>query len=216
MGVKLKWIGLGVASAAGLAAAFMGQDLVGLVQAESYIGDHNKAYVADGPWPHLTDVCTLCHVSVNGGYPSLAGQPAPYVTKELHDFASGKRANPNMRPLAMTLTDPEIKTIADYFARQPVTPNPYLQHVPALEARGEQLVKADNCGSCHGAGLMGQGQFPRLAGQGSDYLLEQLDAFAEGRRIEDSGTMKRLASAASPADRKAIAQYLASLTPVQK
>jgi cytochrome c553 len=211
--MRKRWIALSAAGAMlGLAAITLGPDLVGMLRLEDYVAKSDKAYQADGPWPHRTDVCALCHVSVNGGYPNLNAEPAPYTTKELHDFASGKRANPNMRPLAMTLSETEIKDIADYFARQPVAANPYFHADTALAARGKALVAAQGCASCHGETLMGHDQFPRLAGQGYDYLAEQLDAFASGARTEDSGTMKRLAGAASPADRKVIAAYLASLT----
>ena len=51
------------------------------------------------------------------------------------------------------------------------------------------------------------------AGQGHDYLLKQLEAFAAGTRTEATGTMQRVAAALSPKDREAVAQYLASLNP---
>jgi cytochrome c553 len=81
---------------------------------------------------------------------------------------------------------------------------------------GEQLVKGGTCTAYHGARLTGQAQFPRLAGQGYDYLIAQLDAFAAGTRIESTGTMKRVAEAMTSREREAVATYLASLKPNTK
>ena len=60
---------------------------------------------------------------------------------------------------------------------------------------------------------MGHEQFPRVAGQGYDYLLAQLDAFAQGGRKDPSGAMTAVVSTLSEGDRKSLAQYLASLAP---
>lgn len=215
--MKKRWIWLGGGAAAiGLALFAIGPDLLGVYRFETYVSANNKAYEADGPWPHLTDVCTACHISVDQRYPNLAGQPAAYLTAEIRDFASGKRASPNMRLLAMTLSDAEVKVIADYFAHRAATPNQYFHPDPALQARGKALAAASGCAACHGDDFMGHDRYPRLAGQGYDYLAKQLDAFASDQRSEETGTMNRLAKAVTPADRKAIATYLAALNPVNK
>jgi cytochrome c553 len=60
---------------------------------------------------------------------------------------------------------------------------------------------------------MGHDQFPRLAGQGYDYLMAQFRAFASDARTEPTGMMKSISTRTSPADLKAIANYLASLEP---
>jgi cytochrome c553 len=67
------------------------------------------------------------------------------------------------------------------------------------------------CVNCHGANAEGNAALgaPRLAGVGSAYLLEQLDAFAQGRR--DNVEMAAIANSLSPAERNAVALYLAAL-----
>lgn len=207
----------GVAVVAVLLVVF-GPALLGLYRLQNYVTASADAYQADGgPWPHLADVCLNCHGvrgnSLDQGYPSLAAQPAPYVATQLRNFASGQRANPAMAPLAMTLSDAEIKSLSDYYAKQPADENRFFHADPGLRAKGEQLVSGGQCAACHGAKLMGRDQFPRLAGQGYDYVLKQLDAFADGTRVEATGAMKNIAVAMSPEDRKAIANYLASLNP---
>ncbi|MBB5470313.1 cytochrome c553 [Paraburkholderia sp. CI2] len=204
-----------------LLLAVFGSDLLGLYRLQGYITTSTAAYLADGgPWPHVTDTCTVCHGvkgnSLHQGYPSLAGQPAPYLETQLHNFASEARRNPNMGPLAMTMSDPQIKSLAEYFAGATPVANRYFKPDQQLREKGQHLVVAGNCVACHGSQLMGHEQFPRLAGQGYDYLLAQFDEFASGTRSEPTGVMKSLSQGFSPEDRKAIASYLASLDPKKK
>ncbi|AOR72806.1 cytochrome C [Burkholderia stabilis] len=213
-----KRILLAIAGLVAVSLVVFGPTLLNLYRLQQFVSASEDAYRADGgPWPHQTDTCLGCHgvkgTSVDQGYPSLAGQPASYVAAQLHDFASGKRANPNMAPLAMSLSEAEIKSLSEYYARQPARGNRYFEADPQQAAQGRQLVEKGACAACHGARLMGQAQFPRLAGQGHDYLLKQLEAFAAGTRTEATGTMQRVAAALSPKDREAVAQYLASLNP---
>ncbi|MBN3815441.1 cytochrome c4 [Paraburkholderia sp. Se-20369] len=204
------------AIAAALALVFFGPDLLDFYRLDRFMDASAKAYQADGgPWPHVNDTCFACHGvkgnSLHQGYPSLAGQPAAYLETQLHNFASGARRSPSMGPLSMTMDDAQIKDLADYFSKQTVAENHYFKPDPQLLAKGQQLVTGGNCAACHGAQLMGHDQFPRLAGQGYDYILAQFDAFASGTRSEPTGMMKRIAEGASLEDRKAIANYLASL-----
>lgn len=164
--------------------ALFGRDLLGLYRLLDYLDTTTQAYEAEGPWPHTADACLGCHgkqgSSLHQRYPSLAGQPAEYLKAQLHNFASGQRMNPNMQPLAMSLTEKQILELSDYYARQPALDNHGFDSDPALRAQGGKLAAAGACMACHGEHLLGQGPFPRLAGQGADYLLAQLDAFAEG------------------------------------
>lgn len=67
------------------------------------------------------------------------------------------------------------------------------------------------CISCHG--MHGEGNaaagFPRLAGVGEAYLLEQLDAFADGKRTNP--TMQMFAKQLSSSERSSLAQYFSQL-----
>ncbi|MBP0620893.1 c-type cytochrome [Cupriavidus consociatus] len=201
---------------AALALVFYGPALIDLYRLDRFIDASAKAYQADGvPWPRVNDTCFACHGvkgnSLHQGYPSLAGQSAAYLETQLHNFASGARRSPNMGPLSMTMDDAQIKDLADYFSKQTVADNRYFKPDPQLRAKGDQLVAKGNCAACHGAQLMGHDQFPRLAGQGYDYILAQFDAFASGSRNDPTGMMKSIAEHTSLDDRKAIAHYLASL-----
>ena len=62
--------------------------------------------------------CIGCHGA--GGkstvptYPSLAGQNADFVRKNLTDFRSGARKNPTMNAMAAGLSDTDINNLATY------------------------------------------------------------------------------------------------------
>jgi cytochrome c553 len=70
---------------------------------------------------------------------------------------------------------------------------------------------APACSACHGA--QGEGRpdvaYPRLAGLDSDYLMQQLNAFAEGGR--DDATMHPIAKALTLDERQAVAKFYAGL-----
>lgn len=214
-----KLIVLGVVAVAAILFAVYGRDGLDLYRLMSHIESTSEAHQTDGgTWPRLSDACIFCHGSQghsqHQGYPSLAGQPAPYLAAQLQRFASGERANPNMGPLAMSLSEADIKQLSEYFAKQSAAENRSFKPDPELREKGEKLVANGGCAACHGEGLMGHNQFPRLAGQGSDYLLAQLNAFAEGHRQDPTGAMTAIAATLSVDDRQALAHYLAALAPV--
>jgi cytochrome c553 len=216
-----KWILTGVAVTVCALLAWFGPVMLDLYRLDRFVAASADAAQAEGgPWPRAVDVCINCHGmqgnSQHQAYPSLAGQPAPYLAAQLRKFASGERANPNMGPLAMTMDDAEIDRFAQHFARQAATPNRSFQPDAAVVAKGKALVQAAHCAACHGEQLMGQGAFARLAGQGHDYLVMQLAAFAAGTRNEATGTMKAIATNTPPQDIEAMAHYLASLAPVNR
>jgi cytochrome c553 len=65
-------------------------------------------------------VCAACHgptgKSVSPEWPNLAGQKQVYLVKQLKAFREGTRKNPQMSPMAKTLSDADIEDLAAYFA----------------------------------------------------------------------------------------------------
>ncbi|TPG76408.1 c-type cytochrome [Pseudomonas arsenicoxydans] len=172
-----------------------------------------ESAASGGPWPQLNEACMLCH-GYNGNtvtqlYPRLAGQPAAYLAQQLRAFAEGQRTNPIMSPLAMSLSADDITGLAAYFAAQTVSPNAAFSADPVRLKKGERLVTTGNCAACHGAELTGQAAFPRLAGQGYDYLVKQLADFKHGSR-KSMGDAMAFTATLSDEDIKNIASYLAS------
>lgn len=67
--------------------------------------------------------CAACHGPAGAGipaqYPRIQGQYAEYIEAQLKAFRDGTRANDPakmMRMIAIKMTDPEIKAVADYIA----------------------------------------------------------------------------------------------------
>jgi cytochrome c553 len=206
---------LGVPAVVLVLVAIYGSDLVGLYRLQAFIAQWAASYEKEkGPWPNVADECEGCHGvkgnSLYQGYPALAGQPASYLSAQLNNFATGQRNDPTMGPLAMTLTPENIRVLSGYFAAQRVHENRSFRGNPELAERGGRIVANGGCPACHGLGLTGANQFPRLAGQGYDYLLKQLDNFAAGTRRDPGNTMNQLASAWTPDDRQGIATFLAT------
>ena len=75
---------------------------------------------ADGSIPEKAGMCTSCHgalgVSNYDLWPNIAGQKQDYLVRQLKAFRDGSRRDPWMTPMAMPLTDDEIKELADFFS----------------------------------------------------------------------------------------------------
>lgn len=71
-----------------------------------------------------------------------------------------------------------------------------------------------SCVSCHGEGLNGMGDIPRLAGRSPSYLVRQLHDFQTGFRLDSTnGMMELVSQKLSSSDIIALAAYIASLEP---
>ena len=175
-----------------------------------------------------SEVCIACHGpngnSVVPANPSIAGQPAEYITLQLAHFKSGLRVNPIMQGMAATLQPEEMKAIGLYYSQQ--KPNGQAAKDATLVAAGQKLFRGGDtatgipaCSACHapnGAGVAKN--YPRLAGQHADYTYAQLKAFKAGERGADkdgkdvNGTiMVTVAARMSDAQMKAVAEYASGL-----
>jgi cytochrome c553 len=208
-------VGLALLVILALIGLSYGPDLVGYYRFNQAVATASEESTAkSGAWPQLSDTCIVCH-GYNGNpvtqiYPRLAGQPAAYVARQLTAFANGQRVSPTMSPLALSLTAADVGRLATFFAAQTVAPNAAFSPDPARQEKGELLVKTANCAACHGAGLRGHDEFPRLVGQGHDYLVRQLSNFRNGTRKDASGAMPAIAAGLSDDDIENTAQFLAS------
>lgn len=208
---------------AGVAAvgATIGPDLLAATRFEEAMVRHAMDYEANGgPWPQLQDACALCHGpngrSGNAQYPSLAGQTAPYIEAQLHAFAEGRRRNPQMGPLAASLSADEIGQLAAYYARQAPVAIEAVAADMAVRQLGVATVEAGSCAACHGEQLEGGPAAPRLAGQGEAYLAEQLAAYKQGSRQDPTQAMNGVAASLADEEIRAVAGYIAGLATESK
>jgi cytochrome c553 len=188
-----------------------------------------KAAAAETAPPAIASkLCQACHGAHGEGSPAasiprLAGQPSPYLEKQLQDYASGKRDNPVMRNWAKQLSASQLHDVAAYYGS--LTAVPYVDIPPdsgssQLRARGHQLAhqgdeaqRVQACDNCHGPDGNGAMQSaPYLAGQSSQYLAATLKAWKEGTRKNDDGKlMSSVAERLNDADIAAIAVYFSTL-----
>jgi cytochrome c553 len=166
-------------------------------------------------------VCGTCHGTRGNNsqpkFPRLAGQSASYLTAQLQAFRSQTRGDPDalsyMWGMASELDDATIKALAAYYAGQKAdTGN--VSAVAEVAAGREIYLKGvpaagvPACSSCHGGDAHGLQDFPRLAGQHSQYLLKQLASFQSNMR--NVAIMHGVAQNLRLDDMRAVAAYLES------
>jgi cytochrome c553 len=170
----------------------------------------------------VNQVCAGCHAvdgnSAVAANPKLAGLTAEYINKQLNNFKSGERKNPVMGGIVASLSPQDMLNLAAYFSAQQAKPGTSKDQELALVGQkiyrgGVQGAGVPACASCHGP--QGKGiptQFPRLAGQHSDYIYTQLNDFRIGTRANDAAKMMRsIAQKMTDADMKAVAAYIQGL-----
>jgi cytochrome c553 len=180
--------------------------------------------------------CLACHGArlqgnASTGAPALAGLPARVTRAALAAIAAGRRGNNlAMQDVARALTAPERRAVALYLAGLK-RPEHKLGAVGSGGTRlstaqivalstGAEIVQSGTasgarpCTACHGAQLQGNASIgaPALAGEPVRTTLAALGAIAAGK-TGGNAVMRSTARALSPAERNAVAAYLADTTP---
>jgi cytochrome c553 len=167
-------------------------------------------------------VCAACHGadgnSTNAAWPSLAGQHASYIYKQLKDFKEGRRNDATMIGMVALLNDEDMKNVAAYFESQQAKA---VAFDADMIAAGENIyrggiteTKVAACMGCHSPGGTGNGPagWPSLKGQHPEYLVVQLQNFKMGLRANDSGKMMRnVVVRMSDMEMKSVAAYIAGI-----
>jgi cytochrome c553 len=194
----------------------------------------SKGSATDGAAKAAT--CLACHGpagnSSNSEWPSLAGQNATYIERQLHLLHDGKRtgkagdASASMMPaMALTLSDQDIQDVAAYYATQTPTG---LESDPSYWEAGQKLYRSGDrargipaCAACHGP--VGGGNpaagYPALRGQQSMYVIKQLSAYSSNVRYtknakgaSDGGDyaaiMNTIAARLTETDMRDLASYI--------
>ena len=171
----------------------------------------------------LATPCGACHTQDGSrgvpANPILQGQHPGYLVKQLTEFKAGVRKNAIMQGMAATLGPDDMKQVATLYAGKIAKPG-FAQNKDTV-ALGQQIYRGGilergipACAGCHspdGAGI--PVQYPRLAGQHSEYLETQLLHFRSGERA-NSPQMMTIATKLRDAEMKAVADYMAGLRSV--
>ena len=131
-------------------------------------------------------ICLACHgekgQSTLPDVPSLGGQQAFYVTVQLLMFRERMRVADPMNDMAKGLTDDDLRSFADIFAKLP-PPQPDAGTVDdARMQRAQALVGQNRCNFCHTPSFAGQDNVPRIADQREDYLVKALRGYKDNSR----------------------------------
>jgi cytochrome c553 len=144
----------------------------------------------------LAHQCAICHGPAGisrADSPSLSGQFATAIYKQLEDFKTGARVNAVMSPFAVNLSEQDMVDIALYYAYLPRLPSPWRTEdrpAPKIVASGAPLRGIAPCGACHGD-LDNKIGAPWLGGQSAVYFREQLRSFARADRRNDINEQMR-------------------------
>jgi cytochrome c553 len=168
-----------------------------------------------------TQACAPCHgengVSQVPMFPSLAGQQADYLKKQLSDFATGRRKSDVMVTALAEIKASDFPALAAYYSAQKpasvkVEPTALITEGRKLFHEGNESTGLPACSSCHLDAGEGSGRYPRVATQNAAYVLQQLHDFNAGTRHNDRGRpMREVTRLLTEEQMKAIAEYLAAL-----
>jgi cytochrome c553 len=212
-----------------------------LLQAGDHPPDHVPSYVAWTPETKaaassgdafrgmlLAKRCDHCHgsegFSDRASTPNLAGIDKLAIWKQLEDFKTHKRLSHTMDSIAASLSPRDEADVVAYYTRLPIFTDPQDNRVfpqsrpdPVHAAIALHLVSFGDgergippCQACHGPVAYRPG-VPSLATQNADYVLIQLEAFADGTRANDINMpMRTIAGLLTEDERQALAEYYGS------
>lgn len=165
----------------------------------------------------LSQTCLGCHgiTSYRNAYPNyevpkLWGQFPEYIVAALHEYKDGtQRTHTTMHAQASELSDQDMDDIASYFGGRPLP-----RGVTPTSARTPPAAAAV-CVACHGADGVGVvPQYPSLAGQHADYMVQALREYKNGER--KNPVMMSMSLPVTEDNMWVIAEYYASLRPSLK
>ncbi|HUQ53027.1 MAG TPA: c-type cytochrome [Gammaproteobacteria bacterium] len=137
------------------------------------------------------ETCKGCH-GIPGYYnaspayhvPKLGGQNADYLEVALQGYRRGTRGHATMQAQASSLTDQDIADVAAYFSTFEGSAQAGRTTASAATIEAGR-AKAATCVACHGQeGVAAAPQWPNLAGQHENYLLQALGQYKNGGRVD--------------------------------
>jgi cytochrome c553 len=165
------------------------------------------------------DYCVSCH-DVNGlssdpaTVPSITGQSARAIYKQVWDMKSGARINETMKPVVDSLDDAQIRDLAAYYSTLPRRNHaaadwPEVSAATAdLVAKGSAARGLPPCAACHDPRTGGPIEAPLLVGQYPAYVANQLRRYASGERKNDLfARMREIAAKMSDKEISEVAKY---------
>jgi cytochrome c553 len=206
-----------------LQSAILAVALAGVARAE----EPDKTTVPARELQAKIAYCENCHGATGQGFhgyypiPRLAGQQPEYLKNQLQAFIEHRRTNNIMFNVSHVLSPAMLDALAESFHNlnpKPLGGAPKQFVTAGKKIYDEGLPNSDvpPCASCHGPEAKGDGQFPRLAGQLSDYVFNKLANWSKERgqdpaKPDTSVIMQPIAHSLTEQQIKAVAAYLSYL-----
>jgi cytochrome c553 len=173
------------------------------------------------PLQERLQLCAGCHSpdgnSVIPENPNLSALDPEYIVRQLQDFKSGRRKSPVMSGIVPMIDETEFAALAEFFSRQKNKPSG--KSDPKLAAQGKEIYDegivgsaVPACSGCHNDDGSGTEKYPRIAGQHSAYVVQQLLSFKNGERANDvKAVMRAVAKRMNEKEIRAVAEYVVTL-----
>jgi cytochrome c553 len=165
--------------------------------------------------------CASCHgtegwgSASDGRTPALAGQHYQYLVKQIADLRRGEigqdRGAFHVATLEVLRDTQAIADVAAYLSGLKPNPQPRAGRGDRLREGGE--IYDWLCRDCHQDSGEGEAILftPRISAQHYEYVLQQLEDFAAGHRVNAPPEVLDLAAALSAGQRAAVADYVSRL-----
>ncbi|MDP2794538.1 MAG: c-type cytochrome [Sulfurisoma sp.] len=174
------------------------------------------------PLSERLQLCASCHAmdgnSVIPENPKISGMDAGYLERQMADFKSGVRKSPVMSGIIPLVDGKEFAALAGHFSAQ--KPGKGVAADPRLVAEGKAIFDegivgsaVPACSGCHNEDGSGTEKYPRVAGQHTAYVVQQMLNFKSGERANDSrALMRAVAKRMNEKEIRAVAEYVATLS----
>ncbi|MCP4285197.1 MAG: c-type cytochrome [Gammaproteobacteria bacterium] len=166
----------------------------------------------------LAEACDFCH-GIDGNksrkdmglqVPNLASQQPLYLLRQLKNFASKRRLQPNMHRVSTELNDDQRVTLSLYFSAIPL--QPYQGEMSMADIQSGKEIFQRLCIYCHGKRATGQGAIPRLHGQNPNYIVTNLIRFRDKGPTRAHAGMSAITRNLKDAEIEALSVFLATLS----
>jgi cytochrome c553 len=150
-------------------------------------------------------------------FPKIAGLQEEYIVKQLRDFMSGRRKSDVMGPVVAALRPEDVAPLAAFYSSQKLkSGEPENKKAVGLGKLiyydGNEETGVPACVGCHQGEGAGHNIYPRIGGQHTQYVTQQLKNFAAGERSNDvSRYMRVTAKRMSEDEIQSVAEYLVGL-----
>lgn len=171
--------------------------------------------------------CDRCHDTARSApasafVPRLAGQSQDYLVRSLREYQRGERRSGFMQPVAAMLSEQDIDALAAHYSalrparpstREPVLSDQQREEAAAIATGNHASLRVPACLSCHAPAA--RDDYPLLAGQPANYLVQQLQLFQQGGRQQSAWgeVMSVIATRLDAAQIDMLAQWFSDQAP---